>query len=213
MFTITSSRTGAKQTIFNYVELSYHQVLSSSFFLKSCLAHLRFNFGICNSVLFCFVFFLFVIFSLLKKLSRLSHSVSCFLCMIKFFKFWSICVLWLSLCELKIWSVIIQQHSTTRKKKKIAYFLFCWFLHQLISLSLQCYWRMLLRNKTVSWSLWSQSCRGHLHDIPLAFLSLFLISKRRCQFKFCDPPKLYTKQKLKYSCRLLKKLTTGRFLF
>lgn len=133
--------------------------------------------------------------------------------MIKFFKFWSICVLWLSLCEVKIWSVIIQQHSTTRKKKKIAYFLFCWFLHQLISLSLQCYWRMLLRNKTVSWSLWSQSCRGHLHDIPLAFLSLFLISKRRCQFKFCDPPKLYTKQKLKYSCRLLKKLTTGRFLF
>lgn len=197
MFTITSSRTGAKQTIFNYVELSYHQVLSSSFFLKSCLAHLRFNFGICNSVLFCFLPFCYIF----------------FLCMIKFFKFWSICVLWLSLCEVKIWSVIIQQHSTTRKKKKIACFLFCWFLHQLISLSLQCYWRMLLRNKTVSWSLWSQSCRGHLHDIPLAFLSLFLISKRRCQFKFCDPPKLYTKQKLKYSCRLLKKLTTGRFLF
>lgn len=138
MFTITSSRTGAKQTIFNYVELSYHQVLSSSFFLKSCLAHLRFNFGICNSVLFCFLSFCYIF--LLKKLSRLSHSVSCFLCMIKFFKFWSICVLWLSLCEVKIWSVIIQQHSTTRKKKKIAYFLFCWFLHQLISLSLQCYW-------------------------------------------------------------------------
>lgn len=158
---------------YNWVITKFFPLLSSS-----RVVWLIYDLILEFATLFCFVFFLFVIFSLLKKLSRLSHSVSCFLCMIKFFKFWSICVLWLSLCEVKIWSVIIQQHSTTRKKKKIAYFLFCWFLHQLISLSLQCYWRMLLRNKTVSWSLWSQSCRGHSHDIPLAFLSPFFLSPR-----------------------------------